>query len=138
MWLHSKALSLCQARHLLFANVHRGALELWVAWHNTPAHVAALIPGHNKHSASINVPLLGPLFFSTCVTLPLLAQSYIIQVILKVNLHVSKEAIGNLSCSRELLYRCVLVSYGRPHQTTSLGILPGSLAVCIGTLVGRD
>lgn len=45
----------------------------------------------------------------------LLAHSCITQG--QVNLHIFKEAIGNLSCSRELLYQCVPGLYGgRPHR----------------------
>ena len=100
--------------------------HLWQPWYLAP----------NKHSVNISAALWGLSFFPACVIFSLLAHSCITQG--QVNLHIFKEAIGNLSCSRELLYQCVPGLYGGSTQDSTFGILPGSSAVCINTPLGRN
>lgn len=134
-WLRTKALSVCQVLHPLFADEHRGALELRVAQHIPPTHVAILITGIQEALCSMGGALLGPLFFPTRGTFSVLVPSCILHGRLKfAHFRGSnwKVAPGNCFTSVSCALRKGL------HKTTLWGILPVSWAVCMGTLLGRN
>lgn len=68
---------------------------------------------------------------------PYLFNPVELEAISKVNLRISKE-VGNLSCSRELLYECFPGLHGRSTQDMALGDAAGFRGYLLPLAAGKE